>query len=214
MNLQSSPEGSSGRRGAGLMLITVLLTSGVAATVAASAVLPAGASSTTTAQQKKPRPTASVSPTSGSTATVSQPTGATPAPTATASPSPGPVTACTSEATVTFEGALYCPGLIVGVQSGVYGVPGRVVLLGVTVVDVSGPMVYIMGGPACLPDPTSQEPQYCAATVKGMAVNFSGADSLPTPGTGVDLFGVTEPGGSITPEGFVTVAWCDPTTCP
>jgi hypothetical protein len=90
----------------------------------------------------------------------------------------------------------------------------RVVLQGVTVVGVTGAMVGIMGGPACLPDPDAQEPMYCAAIIAGMEVDFTSAESMPAPGTGIDLYGVTEAGGRIRPTGFVTVAWCDPDWCP
>jgi hypothetical protein len=101
----------------------------------------------------------------------------------------------------------------VGVQGGDYGQNSRVVLQGVTVTGVTGPIVSVMGGPSCLADPADTEPMYCGQIVPSMDVDFTAARSLPEPGTAIDLYGATD-GALLTPAGFVTVAWCDPDWCP
>ena len=78
-----------------------------------------------------------------------------------------------------------------------------------TVTGVEGDLVYIIGGPECWQDPSSTEPMYCAAIVGAMIVDFAGAEQLPAPSTGIELYGVTQFGGRLQPDGFVTVAWCN-----
>jgi hypothetical protein len=114
---------------------------------------------------------------------------------------------------MSYEGNLYCPGEIAGVEIGAYGPNSRVVL-NVTVTGVNGNLVYIMGGPICWVDPSETEPVLCGQTVATMVVDFSGAEQVPAPSTGVELYGVTQPAGGFKPVGFITVAWCDPDYCP
>ena len=114
---------------------------------------------------------------------------------------------------VPFQGNLYCPGDIAGVQAGGYGLNAPVVL-SVTVTGVSGNLVAIMGGPPCWVHPLETEPVYCGQLVPTMVVDFSGSAAVPAPSTGIDLFGVTQSSGTLKPHGFVTVAWCDPDYCP
>jgi cytoskeletal protein RodZ len=216
-----------GRAGAGLMVATLLL-------AGAFAGLAVGASpEALAAAVKKPKPTVTASPT-GSPSPTTSPTASpttsptatptsSPSPTATATSSPTPTltptptsppsTTCAVDMMVPFEGNLYCPGEIAGVEASAYGLDTRVVL-SVTVTDVTGDLVTIMGGPDCWVDPASTEPVYCGAIVGTMVVDFSGAAELPAPSTAIDLYGVTQAFGGFHPDGFITVAWCDPDYCP
>jgi hypothetical protein len=209
----------------------------------AAVALPAsGAERAAAVHGKKPQPTtsrsatASSSPTSSPTATAtSSPsvtdtptpepspsaptpsaeptTSSEPSPTATATATASATTNCAADTAKAFEGNLYCPGEIAGVEAGAYGLNSRVIL-SVTVTGVEGDLVSIMGGPECWADPSSTEPMYCAAIMGTMVVDFAGAEQLPAPSTGIELYGVTRSGGRLQPDGFVTIAWCDPDYCP
>ena len=161
----------------------------------------------------EPSPTASPQPSPTASPQPSPTASPQPTSTATSTPTTAPSTNCAPDAALLYEGDLYCPGEIAGVKAAAYGVNSRVVL-NVTVTGVNGSLVYLMGGPDCWVDPSWTEPVFCGQTVAGMVVDFSGAEQLPAPSTGIELYGVTDAAGGIRPVGFITVAWCDPDYCP
>lgn len=189
--------------GAATLLATLLLAGSLAGTLFVSTVvlLPAhGAEGSAPVRPRKSAPTpTSPSPTSDS-------------PSATATTTADPTGHCGADSAVSFQGQLYCPGEIAGVEAGAYGL-NSLVVLSVTVTDVSGDLVSIMGGPGCWVDPSWTEPVYCGETLGTMAVDFTGTDPLPAPSTVIELYGVTQP-GTIQPDGFVTTSWCHPDYCP
>lgn len=200
-------------RGAAV-LASLVLAGSVAGTLALSAVvlLPAHGAENVHLRKSRPTPTSSSStspsPTSSPTSSPSATATTSPSSTATAEPTSG----CGDDPAVAFQGRLYCPGVIAGVVAGAYGTNSRIVL-SVTVTDVSGDLVHVMGGPGCWVDPSWTEPVYCGDTLGTMTVDFTGADQLPAPSTGIELYGVTQP-GSLVPDGFLTTSWCDPDHCP
>lgn len=72
--------------------------------------------------------------------------------TATATAAPTAPTCAGGSTPETFAGQKYCPGYVVGVKRGAYGVGARIVLKNVTVVALSGTTATVEGGPSCLPD--------------------------------------------------------------
>ena len=148
MEPHTSTDAPPTRKRASLMVATLMLVGGVASltAVAAADALPAPAETTTSS----PSPTDTASPGPSPTAS------AQPSPTATATTTSPPSTNCAVDTMVLFEGNLYCPGEIAGVEAGAYGLNSRVVL-SVTVTGVNGDLVYIIGGPSCWVDPSASD---------------------------------------------------------
>lgn len=193
------------------ILASLMLVGGLAGALALSAVVLLPAHGTESAHLRKSR----TAPTSTSSTSPS-PTTSSPSATATTSPSSTataePTSDCGDDPAVAFQGRLYCPGEIADVVASAYETNSRI-SLSVTVTDVSGDLVHVMGGPGCYVDPSWTEPVYCGDTLGTMEVDFAGVDQLPAPSTGIELYGVTQP-GSLVPDGFVTTSWCDPDSCP
>ena len=103
-----------------------------------------------------PRPRLVKSTSKPSTSTNTRPTATTSAPAVTSSAPQSTSTtsqpvAAGSTTPVLYGGQSYCPGYVIGVKNGAYGVGARIVLRGVTSVGVAGTTLTVEGGPSCLP---------------------------------------------------------------
>lgn len=116
---------------------------------------------------------------------------------ATAAAAPATPTCAGGSAPAAYGGQWYCPGYVIGVKRGAYGVGTRIVLKGVTVLAVSGTTATVEGGPSCLPPST-----YCGAIVPSVAVTTTGLSTLPAVGDIVDMYGITRT-ATLTGKGWV-----------
>ena len=104
------------------------------------------------------------------------------------------------EGTVTIQHRAYCPGYIVAVRFGAYGVGARIVVQGATVENVDGPRVRLAGGPACMPAP-STEWVTCGPGVPRLVVHLArDRASEPQVGAVLDVHGTTTATG-LRPDG-------------
>lgn len=116
-------------------------------------------------------------------------------PTADALGSASGPTACSSGvAAVSYQGRTWCPGDVPSVKQTAYGTGTRIVLPAVYVTSRSGLTVKVSGGRMC-------SGESCSGATQTLTVRFS-TSPVPSPGSFVDLYGVTTSGG-LTPKGFV-----------
>ena len=138
-----------------------------------------------TGHGRPPKPTA--------TATVT----ATPTPKVTSTPTPSVTPTATPTATpapicglgvVEHDGANWCRVTAEDVALDRYPLGTAVAVLEVEVLDVHDGILSIPAGDDCVPPPEPDEPIYCGATIRSVAVDLSGV-TVPPIGTVVDLYG-------------------------
>jgi hypothetical protein len=117
---------------------------------------------------------------------------------------------CTSgKAPVLFGGQWYCPGYVIGVKRGAYGVGTRVVLQSVTVLSVAATTITVSGGPSCLTPQT-----ICGATIPTVEISVAALSSRPASGDIIDAYGKTSSNTmSVTGYVFKGKSSCSPDFC-